>query len=212
MVDGKSLIASIGRISWKAGNVTGMVTLELDAGGTHRIIVTVPKTFAKWDVPQKLKAARADVARAEAERARREQVHAKDAKVLADASRAVYEEPATRRSTRRRAPPAAQRSRGRSSTSRRARATSSRPRCATARVAWRQRRVSMTGPRPWRLRPRATGNEHGAAYIGAAEARTRCKRRANGGAEETSACASAIRKSREKSTLGICQPGRAAAF
>jgi hypothetical protein len=52
MVDVKALIASIGRISWKAGNVTGRVTHEVDADGTHRIIVTIPTTIAKWDAPQ----------------------------------------------------------------------------------------------------------------------------------------------------------------
>ncbi len=51
MVDVKALIASIGRLSWKAGNVTGTVTHEIDAEGAHRIVVTVPKTFAKWDTP-----------------------------------------------------------------------------------------------------------------------------------------------------------------
>ena len=51
MVDVKALIASIGRISWKAGNVTGRVTHEVDADGTHRIIVAIPKAIAKWEAP-----------------------------------------------------------------------------------------------------------------------------------------------------------------
>ena len=42
MVDVKALIASIERLSWKGGNVTGRMAHEVDADGTHRIIVTVP--------------------------------------------------------------------------------------------------------------------------------------------------------------------------
>ena len=39
------------RISWKAGNVAGRVTHEVDADGTHRITVAIPRTIAKWEAP-----------------------------------------------------------------------------------------------------------------------------------------------------------------
>ena len=51
MVDVKALIASIGRVSWKAGNVTGRVTHEVDADGNHTITIRVPKILAQWEPP-----------------------------------------------------------------------------------------------------------------------------------------------------------------
>ncbi len=51
MVNVKALIASIERISWKNGNVTGKVTHEVDADGNHTIVVRVPEKLAEWAPP-----------------------------------------------------------------------------------------------------------------------------------------------------------------
>lgn len=54
MVDVKALIDSLGRISWKAGNVTGKVSHQVDADGTHRIVITVPKKAAAADADEEV--------------------------------------------------------------------------------------------------------------------------------------------------------------
>lgn len=49
MVKVKALVASISRVSWKAGNVQGKVEHQIDADGTHRIVVTIPASLAEWE-------------------------------------------------------------------------------------------------------------------------------------------------------------------
>lgn len=45
----KGLVASIGRASWKAGNVQGKVEHVVEPDGSHRIVVTVPANLAEWE-------------------------------------------------------------------------------------------------------------------------------------------------------------------
>lgn len=55
MVNVKQLIASIGRIAWKAGVVQGPgVRHVVEPDGSHTVTVRVPANLAEWTKPQEM--------------------------------------------------------------------------------------------------------------------------------------------------------------